>query len=150
MNSKGFTLIEVLSVLVIISMAVLIVMPSLKTVDKTKDSGFASSAKIISSKAEAMYANDKYKNNTDIFIENKIYLKDIIGIDNVQDPYGGEFDKDNSYVLFKTETENEVEVSKIYIYLKSCSNNSCHLIGTSNSPISDDALTYKDVKEEKN
>lgn len=148
MNSKGFTLIEVLAVLVILSMAALIVMPSIKNVDKTKDSAFASSAKIITSKAGAMHSNDKYKNNSDLFIENKIYLKNIIGIGNIKDPYGGEFDKEKSYVLFKTVTENDIQIEKVYIYLKSCTNKTCHLIGTANNPISDDELTYKDVKEE--
>ena len=149
MNNKGFTLIEILAVLVILSMAALIVVPNIhKTVDQTKDTSFASNAKIITSKANGMYKQEKYKNNTNIFIENKIYLKDIVDINNISDPYGGEFDKEKSFVEFKNELVDTVNVTKTYIYLISCKGNKCHRIGTANEPVSDDVLTNKDVVSE--
>ena len=150
MNNRGFTLIEVLSVLVILSTITLIfIVPNIiKTVDKTRETSFASNAKIIATKATSMYKQEKYKNDTNIFIENKIYLKDIKDIDNLEDPYGGEYDKENSFVQFKNELVDTVNVNKVYIYLISCKNNKCHRVGTANDPISDEELTSKDVKEE--
>lgn len=149
MDNKGFTLIEILSVIIILSMVALIAAPNItKTVNKTKENAFASNAKIITSKANYMFKQDKYKSNTDIFINNKIYLKDIEGIETLEDPFNGEYDKEKSYVFFKNELENTVNINKTYIYLISCTSNKCHRIGTMNDPVSDDVLTYKDVVEE--
>ena len=143
MNSKGFTLIEVLSVLVILSMVYLIAMPSLNTVDRTRNMSFISNCKLISSRAYIMSTDDNYSS---YFNNGKIFVKDINGISNLKDPYDGEI-KSDSYVLFKDELEEGVKVSKTYIYIKTCNGNKCHVIGDINAPVSDSKLTYKDVKE---
>ena len=152
MNHKGFTLVEVLAVLTILSI-IFISMVSLdvfKLVDNTKNTSFASNAKIIISKAEIMYNNERTMDNLQILQDNRIYVKDITGIDNISDPYDGTLDKDNSYVEFRNEMEDGVTVSKIYIYLKTCANNKCHVIGTANEPVSESDINYKVVKEENN
>ena len=151
MNNKGFTLIEVLAVLVILSI-IFISMVSLdvfKTVDNTKNASFVSNARIIISKAETMYNNERTMDNLET-LNNKIYLKDINGIDNISDPYDGTLDMDNSYVLFKDTEENNILVTKAYIYLKTCKDKTCYVIGSSSNPVYDADLNYKDVKEENN
>lgn len=143
MNNKGFTLIEVLSVLVILSMVYLIAMPSLNTVDKTKNISFVSNCNLISSRAYMMKSDAKYSS---YFTNGKIYVKDIKGISNLKDPYDGQIQND-SYILFKDQIEDGVNVSKTYIYIKTCNANNCHALGEVNNPISDDNIKYKDVKE---
>ena len=151
MNNKGFTLVELLAVITILSI-VFVSMVSLnvfKRVDETKALSFVSNAKIIASRAEAMYNTEKYSKD-DESLGNKIYLKDITSISNMTDPYGADMDKDESYVLFKTKDEDGVSVDSIYIYLKSCNEKSCYLIGSSDKPLDNSKITYKDEKKKKN
>lgn len=143
MNNKGFTLIEVLAVLVILSMTYLIAMPSLNIADKSKNISLVSNSKLISSRAYIMMNDSKYES---YFTNGKIYIKDIKGISNIKDPFGGEIDE-KSYILFKDEIEQGVNVRKTYIYIKTCDKNKCHEIGEETSPISEDKITHKDVKE---
>ena len=149
MNNKGFTLVELLAVITILGI-IFVSMVSLnvfKRVDETKALSYVSNAKIIASKAEAMYNNERYS-GTDV-ISDTIYLKDIEGIANISDPFGGEINKDESYVKFSLNSEAGVSVDKISIYLKSCDNKTCHFIGTKDKPLDNSKVTYKDVKEEK-
>ena len=143
MNNKGFTLIEVLAVIVLLSIIYLIAMPNLNVLDKTKNVNFVSNSKLISSRANIMKGNANYSS---YFTNGKIYVKDIKGISNIKDPYDGEI-KEESYILFKDELEEGVNISKTYIYIKSCNKDKCHTIGEKTNPIDEDKITHKDVKE---
>lgn len=150
MNNKGFTLVELLAVITILSI-IFVSMVSFnvfKRVDETKALSFVSNAKIIASRAEAYHNTEKYSSSESL--GDKIYLKDITSISNMTDPYGGEIDKDESYVLFKNSLEDDVNIDSIYIYLKSCNEKSCYFIGSKDAPLDNSKITYKDVKEEKN
>ena len=102
MNKKGFTLIELIAVVVIMSIIAIIATPNIiNMIDKGKKDQYVSNAKEFLSKATYMYKQDKYRNDTTYFTKNdsgyQIKLGKIEGIksEDLIDPYGFKYDTNN-------------------------------------------------------
>ena len=125
-NNKGFTLIELIAVVTIMAIIALLATPNIiSMIDNGKKEQYVSDAKEFISKATYMYKLEKYKNDTSIFQQpnsntHKILLSNVQGINQTDDPYGYEYQLDESYIEFKLETENNILKRNTYIYLKSC------------------------------
>lgn len=133
MNNKAFTLIELLAVLVVLSIATMIATPNvMKTVDNSKKEKFIIDAREIVLRSTYMYNEEEYRNNDNYFKKenglSKIYLKDIQGVSLDKDSFGYTYDKENSFVSFLIPEDVKNEGVKINVYLKSCKNDKCHYI----------------------
>ena len=128
MNRRGFSLIELLSVLVILSVIVLIASPNVvKLIDNSKKSNYIAQVKDFVSKATYMYKLDKYRNDSAYFtkVDDNTYiisLGKIEGIDDYTDAFGYTFDKDNTVITF-IEGDNPTELKKRVIKVKALSCN---------------------------
>lgn len=104
MNKKGFTLIELIAVVVIMAIIALLATPNIvNMMDEGKRNDYVADAKEIISKATYMYkqknVREDYKQKFD---NNKIQLKNIKGINSdFKDPYGFDYDQESSYVRFE-------------------------------------------------
>ena len=71
MNKKGFNLIELIAVVVIMSIIAIIATPNIiNMIDKGKKDQYITNAKEFISKATYMYKQDKYRNDTTYFTIN--------------------------------------------------------------------------------
>lgn len=136
MNKKGFTLIELIAVVVIMAIIALIATPNIvNMMDKGKKEDYVADAKEIISKATYMYKLEKYKNKFDSDNSDKIYLKNINGIDDdFKDPYGFSYDKANSYVDFSSSGSGSgssgLKEREVKITLISHNDTECYTIDT--------------------
>lgn len=99
MNKHGFTLVELLGVIVILSIIMLIAIPNVTSVlEKSKKSTYLADAKKLISQAEYEISNNTIEkpNSTEII---RIRLSYIGTSDVSKDPDGNPYDKDNSYVI---------------------------------------------------
>ncbi len=99
MNKKGFTLVELLGVVVILSIIMLIAIPNVTSVlEKNKrDTYIADAKKLISqAKYEINNSNIEKPNSTQIL---KIRLSYIGTSEVSKDPDGNQYDLNNSYVI---------------------------------------------------
>ena len=150
MNKKGFTLIELIAVVVIMSIIAIIATPNIiNMIDKGKKDQYITNAKEFISKATYMYKQDKYRNDTTYFsADGKISLKNIEGIkiEDLKDPYGFNYDTNNSYIEFKEPGSSltGVQERQVTIHLESNDGNSskCYVIETDK-----DNLSNNQVKE---
>lgn len=153
MKNKGFTLIELIAVVVIMAIIALIATPNIVAMlDNGRKKDYVADARGFISKASYMYKQDKYKNNTNYFVSSvdgyKITLGNIKGIDDYSDPYDGKYDENTSYVLFTTNTKtdssgNSYVMAVEKIYLKSCDDKNCHEIAITEK----DNLSVDSVEE---
>lgn len=152
MNKKGFTLIELIAVVVIMSIIAIIATPNIiNMIDKGKKDQYITNAKEFISKATYMYKQDKYRNDTTYFTTidsgSQINLGKIEGIksEDLTDPYGFEYDTNNSYIKFKEPSSSStgVQERKVTIHLESNDGSSkCYVIYTDK-----DNLSVNSVKE---
>lgn len=161
-NNKGFTLIELIAVVTIMAIIAIIATPNIITmIDNGKKEKYISDAKEFISKATYMYKLDKYRNDENIFIGNKIYLKNLNDINETEDPYGYIYDLENSFIEFSDVDNEEDGILErvVSIYLESCKyekndegTEECnqekkHYIKTSsNGPVPSNELTIDSVQ----
>lgn len=154
-NNKGFTLIELIAVVTIMAIIALIATPNIiSMIDNGNKEKYISDAKEFISKASYMYNLDKYKDGNEKVFEstsdgNKIYLKDIEKLDEMNDPYGNKYDYNVSYVVIRYEAVNEILQRRARIYLISCDKDEptkCHRIGAEGTPILESELNNDSVK----
>ena len=110
MNKKGFTLIELIAVVVIMAIIALIATPNIvNMMDRGKKEDYVADAKEIITKATYMYKKEK-TSSTKKFLASKddegntiytISLENIEGINDYTDPYGFTYDKEKSTVKFE-------------------------------------------------
>ena len=151
MNKKGFTLIELIAVVVIMSIIAIIATPNIiNMIDKGKKDQYVSNAKEFLSKATYMYKQDKYRNDTTYFTINdsgsqiKLGKIESIKSEDLTDPYGFKYDTDNSYIVFKEPSSSStgVQEREVRIYLESNYGSKCYVIDTDK-----DSLSVNSVKE---
>lgn len=148
MNKKGFTLIELIAVVVIMAIIALIATPNIvNMLDKGKKEDYVSDAKEIITKATYMYKQEKYRKDGNIFSEGTdratIRLKNINGIDDYTDPYGFTYDKEMSYVEFIKPSTTGLAERQVKIFLTSNNGEECYLLSSD----SNDDIDTNMVKE---
>ena len=154
MNKKGFTLVELIAVVVIIGIISLLAAPNIvNLMDSSKKSEFVSDAKEFISRAKYMEKLEKYNLGNEYFsiqdsdnkpYEKKILLRNIINISDYSSPYNSEYESDLSYVLITLEEKDGIQqkVAKIYLEDK----NGYH-IGSIENPVSESKLDKENVEE---
>lgn len=99
MNKRGFTLVELLGVIVILSIIMLIAIPNVTSVlEKSKRSTYLADAKKLISQVEYEISNNTIEkpNSAEIL---RIRLSYVGTSDVSKDPDGNPYDKNNSYVI---------------------------------------------------
>lgn len=99
MNKRGFTLVELLGVIVILSIIMLIAIPNVTSVlEKSKRSTYLADAKKLISQVEYEISNNNIEkpNSAEIL---RIRLSYVGTSDVSKDPDGNPYDKNNSYVI---------------------------------------------------
>lgn len=148
MEKKAFTLIELLAVIIILSVIAVIVTPNItKLMNDSKKSKYIADAKIIVSRANYMSKLEKY--NLRFEEDGKIFLKDLDHNNIDTDPFGYDYDTNDSYVQIQTSVNSDnLPVKTLKVYLKSCSkkdSNICNCLGTSDNPIDSEKIKTSDV-----
>lgn len=152
MKNNGFTLIELIAVVVIIAIIALIATPNIVSmVDTGKKEDYLADAKEFISKATYMYKQETYKNDDQIFSNSgriwTIKLKDIKNISDFNDPYGGTYNDNNSYVRFIEPEANSLNTRTVSIYLESCDedNSNCYHIEKDGGPVNETDLSTESI-----
>jgi prepilin-type N-terminal cleavage/methylation domain-containing protein len=133
MKKNGFTLVELIAVLVILSIIALLAAPNIITLmQNSKEKAWLSEVKEMVSTATYMY-----KTNKDV---DTIYMKNLTGTIPVTDPYGYTYviensasDNEFSYFKFKEPDEStSMGKREITVFIKSCktdnSGKKCHYL----------------------
>ena len=142
MNKKGFTLIELIAVVVIMAIIAMIATPNIiNMIDSGNKGKYISDAKIFISKANTMYKQEGFDGDT-------LYL-DKVEKPLTIDPYGFKYVLDKSYVKITINNGKK----EMYIYLISCKadeagqpTTECHSIENNGQPVLSSSLTEDDVK----
>lgn len=150
MNKKGFTLVELLAVLVILSMITLIATPNIVSLMRQgTEKKFVEEVSKIVSNATYMYKNDNVREKS--FSKSgdsyKILIKDINGDVSATDPFGYLY-SDTSYISFTENlVSNNLYERVVNVYIESCKNNNvCHYICKENMNVSD-SITRDDISD---
>ena len=140
MKKKGFTLVELIAVLVLISIIALMAIPNIiELLRKGKEKSYISDVEEMVSTAQYMY---KSKNVRVANFEDGHTIKVIKlnGSHPDDDPYGYEYQKVESWISIEEPTGDETK-RKIQVFVKSCKNdNVCHYICGDGENITSDSI----------
>lgn len=148
MNKKGFTLIELIAVVVIMSIIAVIATPNVINMMETgNNKKYISDASNFISKAKYMYKKEQYKDkfNKPNQDEATIKLSEIVGItvDDEKDPHGYPYDLEHSTVTIYTQGEETLKERKAKITLISYKDEDCYTIDS----VEESNLTVDKVKQ---
>lgn len=116
-NSKGFTLIELMAVIVILGLIMMIAVPNTITLmDKNKKSNYIENAKTFASLVQAKLQTDRKIEEPTVGTAFVMTLDDLNTNDIVDSPYGLPYDKGKSFVAVTLEDNKYV----YYVHLVSC------------------------------
>lgn len=152
MKKNGFTLVELIAVLVILSIIGMLAAPNIINLMQTgKEGSFISDAEEMVSTATYMYKVQSTRGFEESSFDeinqyqHRILMKDLTGTIPEADPYGYKYDTDDSYIDFVEPNESDTTDKRtISIHIKACNDdNKCHYI------CSDDAnnLSTNDIKD---
>lgn len=147
MNKKGFTLIELIAVVVIMSIIAVIATPNVINMMETgNNKKYISDASNFISKAKYMYKKEQYQDKFKKTPgEATIKLSEIVGItaDDEKDPHGYPYDLNNSTVTIYTHGEETLKERKAKITLISYKDEDCYTIDS----VKESSLTVDQVKQ---
>lgn len=126
MNRKGFTLIEILAVIIILGVIMTIAVPNvLSMIDRNKKDTVIEHAKMMATQAEYTIRKDtsiEYPSEGKAIILTLEYLN----TDDVSEsPYGVNYNKSRSFVAIANKKINGLTEYKYYVHLVACSNDNC-------------------------
>lgn len=128
MNRKGFTLIEVLAVIIILGVIMTIAVPNvLSMVDRNKKDTVIEHAKMMASQAEYTIRKDtsiEYPTDNNAIILTLEYLNTN---DISESPYNTMYNKSRSFVAVVNETKDEITEYKYYVHLVACGDDDCSI-----------------------
>lgn len=102
MKKNGFTLVELIAVIVIISIISMLAAPNIvDLMQRSKDGSFISEVDQLVSQARYMYKNNNTRPDPEEDGSVKIYMSNLTGDVPTSDPYGYDYDMTNSYVSFE-------------------------------------------------
>lgn len=126
MNRKGFTLIEILAVIIILGVIMTVAVPNvLSMIDRNKKDTFIEHAKMMATQAEYTIRKDtsiKYPSENNAIILTLEYLNTN---DVSESPYGTMYNKSRSFVAIVNKTTGGVTEYKYYVHLVACGNDNC-------------------------
>lgn len=142
MNKKGFTLIELIAVVVIMAIIALIATPNIvNMMDRGKKEDYVADANEIITKATYMYKKEKTSSTKKFLTSNDdegntlywIPLENIEGINDYTDPYGFTYSKEKSTVTFVepgSTSDGTLQERKVKIVLMSMSSDGedCYIL----------------------
>jgi len=124
-NSKGFTLIELMAVIVILGLIMMIAVPNTITLmDKNKKSNYIENAKTFASLVQAKLQTDRKIEEPDATSAFYMTLGALNTNDIVDSPYGLPYDKNHSFVAVTLEGNKYV----YYVHLVSCVSKGCEAV----------------------
>lgn len=156
MNNKGFTLMELLAVIVILSILSLIAVPTMmQQPEMVKKKTYVTNAKSFITAASYLYTLDQYNKDENYFIKDgdsyTITLDKLTEINSEKDPYGFSYDLKNSYITFSISTDENNRSKRITtIYIKSCNldKTKCHCIKGNSEELSEDLVDASCLNEQ--
>lgn len=127
-NKKGFTLIEILAVIIILGVIMTIAVPNvLSMIDRNKKDTFIEHAKMMATQAEYTIRKDvsiEYPSEGKAIILTLEYLNTS---DISESPYGTMYDKTRSFVAVVNESVDGLTEYKYYVHLIACGDKECSI-----------------------
>lgn len=126
MNKKGFTLIEILAVIIILGVIMTVAVPNvLSMIDRNKKDTFIEHARLMATQAEYTIRKDttiEYPSANKAIILTLEYLN----TDDVSaSPYNTDYDKTRSFVAVVNESVDGLTEYKYYVHLVACGDKEC-------------------------
>ena len=154
MKKNGFTLVELIAVLVILSIIALMATPNIiKLMQEGKEKSFISDAEEMISTAKYMYKSESVRQENFVVDGSgyKILMSNLNGTLPDSDPFGYEYQKNESYITIieptDVEASDNVQSKQVQVYFKSCKLkdgvNACHCIVSDHA----DNLTPSNIKD---
>lgn len=125
-NKNGFTLIEILAVIIILGVIMTIAVPNvLSMLDRNKKDTFIENAKLMANQAEYTIRKDteiEYPSEGNAIILTLEYLNTN---DISESPYGTSYSPTKSFVAIVNNTTGGITEYKYYVHLVACTDNGC-------------------------